>query len=190
MGARHHGAGGGEAGIGKTWLLRAFTAQVAATARVLPGSCEDLLAPRTLGRRVERLPAGLADRYRLLDQIPPRQRPVVFVGPFEHYSNELPWRESVADVVAIAEDRDGHIDLTELEAQLLRFADRPLRIGSFSAASNVTGILTDADRVAALLHRHGALSFWDHAAAAPTTRTPCASRPTSSSVARRPQACW
>jgi selenocysteine lyase/cysteine desulfurase len=114
-----------------------------------------------------RLPAGLADRYRLLDQIPPRQRPVVFVGPFEHHSNELPWRESIADVVAIAEDRDGHIDLAELEAQLLRFADRPLRIGSFSAASNVTGILTDADRVAALLHRHGALSFWDYAAAAP-----------------------
>jgi selenocysteine lyase/cysteine desulfurase len=114
-----------------------------------------------------RLPAGLADRYRLLDQIPPRERPVVFVGPFEHHSNELPWRESIADVVAIAEDRDGHIDLAELEAQLLRFADRPLRIGSFSAASNVTGILSDTDRVAALLHRHGALSFWDYAAAAP-----------------------
>ena len=40
-------------------------------------------------------------------------------------------------------------------------------MGSFSAASNVTGILTDADRVAALLHRHGALSVWDYSAAAP-----------------------
>jgi selenocysteine lyase/cysteine desulfurase len=114
-----------------------------------------------------RLPAGLADRYRLLDQIPPRERPVVFVGPFEHHSNELPWRESIADVVAIGEDRDGHVDLAELEAQLLCFAERPLRIGSFSAASNVTGILSDTDRIAALLHRHGALSFWDYAAAAP-----------------------
>jgi cysteine sulfinate desulfinase/cysteine desulfurase-like protein len=57
--------------------------------------------------------------------------------------------------------------LTDLEAQLTRHAGRPLVIGSFSAASNVTGILTDADRVAALLHRHGALSVWDYSAAAP-----------------------
>ena len=45
--------------------------------------------------------------------------------------------------------------------------DRPLRIGSFSAASNVTGIVTDTIRVTKLLHEHGALSFWDFAAAAP-----------------------
>jgi selenocysteine lyase/cysteine desulfurase len=114
-----------------------------------------------------RVPAGLADRYRLLDRIPPRQRPVVFVGPFEHHSNELPWRESIADVVVIGEDTDGHIDLAALERQLRAHADRPLRIGSFSAASNVTGILSDTDRIAALLHRHGALSFWDYAAAGP-----------------------
>jgi selenocysteine lyase/cysteine desulfurase len=114
-----------------------------------------------------RLPAGLADRYRLLERIPPGQRPVVFVGPFEHHSNELPWRESIADVVVIGEDADGHIDLAALERQLVAHADRPLRIGSFSAASNVTGILSDADRIAALLHRHGALSLWDYAAAGP-----------------------
>ncbi|MFF5023437.1 aminotransferase class V-fold PLP-dependent enzyme [Streptomyces collinus] len=98
---------------------------------------------------------------------PPAGRPVVFVGPYEHHSNELPWRESVADVVVIDEDADGHVDLGALEAQLRRHADRPLRIGSFSAASNVTGILTDTDRVARLLHAYGALSFWDYAAAAP-----------------------
>ncbi|HEU4426840.1 MAG TPA: aminotransferase class V-fold PLP-dependent enzyme, partial [Pilimelia sp.] len=114
-----------------------------------------------------RLPAGLADRYRLLERIPPRRRPVVFVGPFEHHSNELPWRESIADVVVIAEDPDGHIDLAALESQLVVYGDRPLRIGSFSAASNVTGILSDTDRIAALLHRHGALSLWDYAAAGP-----------------------
>ncbi len=114
-----------------------------------------------------RLPAGLADPYRLLERIPPGQRPVVFVGPFEHHSNELPWRESIADVVVIGEDADGHIDLTALERQLVAHADRPLRIGSFSAASNVTGVLSDTDRIAALLHRHGALSLWDYAAAGP-----------------------
>src|SRR6266545_3710876 len=114
-----------------------------------------------------RLPAGLADRYRLLDRIPPGERPVVFVGPFEHHSNELPWRESIADVVVIGEDADGHIDQAVLERQLVAHADRPLRIGSFSAASNVTGVLSDTDRIAALLHRHGALSLWDYAAAGP-----------------------
>ncbi|MFI6408693.1 aminotransferase class V-fold PLP-dependent enzyme [Streptomyces sp. NPDC050548] len=101
------------------------------------------------------------------DPLPQAVRPVVFVGPYEHHSNELPWRESVADVVVIGEDADGHIDLGDLEAQLVRYAGRPLRIGSFSAASNVTGILTDTDRIARLLHAHGALSFWDYAAAAP-----------------------
>ena len=114
-----------------------------------------------------RLPADLADRYHLLDVIPEAERPVVFIGPFEHHSNELPWRESIADVVVIHEDQDGHVDLGHLEEMLVAFADRPLRIGSFSAASNVTGILSDTRAISVLLHRHGALSFWDFAAAAP-----------------------
>jgi selenocysteine lyase/cysteine desulfurase len=97
----------------------------------------------------------------------PEERPVVFVGPFEHHSNELPWRESIADVVQIPEDLDGHLDLAVLETRLREYADRPMRIGSFSAASNVTGIVTDTIRVARLLHDYGALSFWDFAAAAP-----------------------
>ncbi|MFJ9539737.1 aminotransferase class V-fold PLP-dependent enzyme [Streptomyces sp. NPDC101225] len=106
-------------------------------------------------------------RLRRPDPPPPDERPVVFVGPYEHHSNELPWRESIADVVVIDEDPDGHIDLARLEAGLRRHTGRPLLIGSFSAASNVTGILTDTDRVARLLHAYGALSFWDYAAAAP-----------------------
>lgn len=117
-----------------------------------------------------RLPSSLDDRYALSAHVPPEARPVVFVGPFEHHSNELPWRESLADVVVIPEDVDGHIDLIALEAELVRAAERPLRIGSFSAASNVTGILSNTCAIADLLHRHGALSFWDFAAAAPYVR--------------------
>jgi selenocysteine lyase/cysteine desulfurase len=94
-------------------------------------------------------------------------RPVVFVGPYEHHSNELPWRESAADVVVIAEDADGGVDLEHLEHELRRHADRSRKIGSFSAASNVTGIVTDVDRVAIALHRHGALACFDYAAAGP-----------------------
>ncbi|EWM11994.1 aminotransferase class V-fold PLP-dependent enzyme [Kutzneria sp. 744] len=114
-----------------------------------------------------RIPAGLDARHRLREHIPPQERPVVFVGPYEHHSNELPWRESIADVVVIDEDADSHIDIDQLRRELDRYDDRPLRIGSFSAASNVTGVLTDTDRIAALLHEHGALSFWDYAAAGP-----------------------
>jgi selenocysteine lyase/cysteine desulfurase len=114
-----------------------------------------------------RIPADLDERYGLSAQIPADQRPVVFIGPFEHHSNELPWRESICDVVTIPEDRDGHIDTTVLDQRLEQYADRPLRIGAFSAASNVTGIVSDTHRIADLLHAHGALSFWDFAAAAP-----------------------
>jgi selenocysteine lyase/cysteine desulfurase len=114
-----------------------------------------------------RVPADLDERYKLSDCIPAAERPVVFIGPYEHHSNELPWRESIADVVTIHESLDGKIDLAHLEAELVKYAPRPLKIGSFSAASNVTGIGTNTRAVAALLHKHGALSFWDFAAAGP-----------------------
>lgn len=114
-----------------------------------------------------RIPADLDDRYELLQHIPLNERPIVFVGPFEHHSNELPWRESIADVVTIPEDSDGHIDLAQLERELINHADRTLKIGSFSAASNVTGIVSNTCAIADVLHKHGALSFWDFAAAGP-----------------------
>jgi selenocysteine lyase/cysteine desulfurase len=114
-----------------------------------------------------RIPQDLDARYGLSAHIPPEERPVVFIGPFEHHSNELPWRESIATLVVIDEDADGLVDLHHLEAELERYASRPLKIGSFSAASNVTGIGSDTRAIATLLHRHGALSFWDYAAAGP-----------------------
>ena len=131
------------------------------------GSGSTAAISKLIGILELRIPAGLDARYGLSELIPECRRPVVFVGPYEHHSNELPWRESIADVVAIGEDRDGHIDMAELRRQLIHFASRPLRIGSFSAASNVTGILTDTRAVASLLHEQGALSFWDYAAAGP-----------------------
>ncbi len=116
-----------------------------------------------------RVPSNLDTRFGLTKNIAPADRPVVFIGPYEHHSNELPWRESIADVIAIGEDADGHIDMAQLEAELDRHRDRPLLIGSFSAASNVTGILSDTAAISATLHRYGALAFWDYAAAAPYT---------------------
>ncbi len=131
------------------------------------GSGATAAVSKLIGILELRIPDGLARRYQLLDQIPAGQRPVVFVGPYEHHSNELPWRETIADVVVIGADTDGHIDMADLSAQLARYAGRPVRIGAFSAASNVTGILSDTDAIAELLHAHGALSFWDYAAAGP-----------------------
>jgi selenocysteine lyase/cysteine desulfurase len=95
------------------------------------------------------------------------ERAVVFIGPYEHHSNELPWRESPAEVVTIREHAQGGVDLEHLERELRRHADRPLKVGSFSAASNVTGILTDVDAVARMLRTHGALACFDYAAAGP-----------------------
>ena len=61
-----------------------------------------------------RISSALDERFRLSEAIPAEQRPVVFIGPYEHHSNELPWRESIADVVPIPADADGHIDLALL----------------------------------------------------------------------------
>ena len=114
-----------------------------------------------------RIPSGLEDSWHLSDRIPAQQRPVVFIGPYEHHSNEVSWRETIADVVTIREDADGGVCLDDLAAKLEAHAARPLKIGSFSAASNVTGIVSDTYGISALLHAHGALSFWDFAAAGP-----------------------
>jgi len=98
-----------------------------------------------------------------------RQRqPVVFVGPYEHHSNEVTWREGLATVIEVDLTPDGGLCLAHLEALLQdeQYAGR-MRIGSFSAASNVTGQKTPVHEVARLLHRHGAFACFDYAAAAP-----------------------
>jgi selenocysteine lyase/cysteine desulfurase len=113
------------------------------------------------------IPSEVDKRLGLSATIPERERPVVFVGPYEHHSNELLWRESVADVVRIPATADGRVDTLTLERELARYAGRPLRIGSFSAASNVTGVLTDVDSVCEVLHTYGAIACWDYATAGP-----------------------
>src|SRR5690348_8768207 len=91
---------------------------------------------------------GAIDKLIRLLALTAADRPVVFIGPYEHHSNELPWRESPAEVVTIGEDRDGRIDLEHLDHELRRHADRTVKIGTFSAASNVTGVITDVEQVA------------------------------------------
>ena len=97
-----------------------------------------------------------------------KTQPVVFIGPYEHHSNEISWRQSLATTIEVRLDGGGEVDLEHLE-QLLqdpRYRNRK-RIGSFSAASNVTGLRTDVRKVAALLHRYDAIACFDYAACAP-----------------------
>ncbi len=96
------------------------------------------------------------------------RQPVVFVGPYEHHSNEISWRQGLATVVAVNLTADGGVDLDHL-ARLLEdpvYLGRS-RIGSFSAASNVTGVRTPVHEIASLLHRHDAAACFDYAASGP-----------------------
>ncbi|MCD9149586.1 aminotransferase class V-fold PLP-dependent enzyme [Pseudophaeobacter flagellatus] len=95
------------------------------------------------------------------------RNPVVFIGPYEHHSNILPWRESRAKVVEIPEAPEGGLDLQALQQALLDHASSDLIIGSFSAASNVTGILTNPDAISCMIHAVGGLVVWDYAGAGP-----------------------
>ncbi|PVB62597.1 aminotransferase class V-fold PLP-dependent enzyme [Labrenzia sp. 011] len=94
-------------------------------------------------------------------------RAVVLIGPYEHHSNLLPWRESGAEVIEIAEDPRGGVDLAVLESRLRENAGADLLVGAFGSASNVTGILTDDISVTRMLKKHGALAIWDYGCSGP-----------------------
>ena len=100
-------------------------------------------------------------------QLPEAERPVVFVTHMEHHSNHTSWYETIADVVVIPPDAQGIVDLAALEQLLHRYHARPLKIGAFSACSNVTGVSTPYHAMARLMHRAGGVAFVDWAASAP-----------------------
>ncbi|MBU2867547.1 aminotransferase class V-fold PLP-dependent enzyme [Pacificibacter marinus] len=93
--------------------------------------------------------------------------PVVFLGPYEHHSNDLPWRDSGAIVERISLNAAGHIDLDHLADRLNAHQLATFKIGAFSAASNVTGVRTDLKAISKLLHQNNAVFICDFAAAAP-----------------------
>ncbi len=127
------------------------------------------LAPATRRTLGEELRQFLGDeRFEEFREFQRAHQPVVFVGPYEHHSNEVTWRQGLATVVEVNLASDGGMDLAHLESLLgdPQYRDR-LRIGSFSAASNVTGMRTPVPEVARLLHRHGAYACFDYAASGP-----------------------
>ncbi|MFA7420949.1 MAG: aminotransferase class V-fold PLP-dependent enzyme [Melioribacteraceae bacterium] len=100
-------------------------------------------------------------------QITKEEKPVVFLTHMEHHSNQTSWLETICDVVIIEPDPLGLINLDHLKHLLNLYEHRTLKIGSFSAASNVTGIESPYHQMAKIMHEHGGFCFIDFAASAP-----------------------
>jgi selenocysteine lyase/cysteine desulfurase len=105
-----------------------------------------------------------------LDREPRGAGSVVVNTSLEHNSNELPWRSiSGVRLIRLAVDRDGFVDLEELEAVLSAHdsSDRAgrgrVRLVAVSGASNVVGAFNDLDAIGRIVRRHGARLLVDAA---------------------------
>ncbi len=96
-----------------------------------------------------------------------KEKPVVFVTHMEHHSNQTSWFETMTDVVVLSPDKELLVNPDELRRQLEIYKDRPLKIGAFTACSNVTGVGTPYYQLARIMHENGGVCFIDFAASAP-----------------------
>lgn len=93
---------------------------------------------------------------------------MVFSSVFEHNANLIPWRETGATVVLVPMTEMGDFDYDYLETKLKHYkTHNSLKIGAFSAGSNITGTIFDVDRIAVMCHKAGALAVFDYAATSP-----------------------
>ncbi|MBS9774102.1 MAG: aminotransferase class V-fold PLP-dependent enzyme [Tenacibaculum sp.] len=99
--------------------------------------------------------------------IPEEKRPIVFVSHMEHHSNQTSWYETIADVEVVPCNNEGLVCLNEFEKCIKRYEDRPIKIVSIVATSNVTGIHTPYHKIASLIHKYNGLCFVDFACSAP-----------------------
>ena len=95
------------------------------------------------------------------------QAPVVFITHMEHHSNHTSWYETNAEVVILAPGKDLLVDPDDLIIQLEKYKNRKVKIGAFTACSNVTGITTPYHQLARIMHEHGGVAIIDFAASAP-----------------------
>ncbi len=107
---------------------------------------------------------GRKQRY---DCISESERPVVFITHMEHHSNQTSWYYTIADVEVIPPGDGLLVDPENLRALLKKYENRALKIGSFTACSNVTGIETPYHELARIMHEAGGYCFIDFAASAP-----------------------
>lgn len=94
-------------------------------------------------------------------------KPLVIITHMEHHSNQTTWQECEVTLEIIQRDEKGLPDLNHLKQLLERYADRKMKIGSFTACSNVTGLMTPLAEMAQIMHEHNGLCFADYAASAP-----------------------
>jgi selenocysteine lyase/cysteine desulfurase len=105
--------------------------------------------------------------YNSCREIPNENRPVVFLTHAEHHSNHTSWFETLAEVVTLEPTADLKVDPNVLRKMILKFKDRPLLIGSFTACSNVTGYMPPYYELARIMHENNGYCFVDFAASAP-----------------------
>jgi selenocysteine lyase/cysteine desulfurase len=106
-------------------------------------------------------------KYNKNECLPTKDKPIVFITHMEHHSNHTSWYGTIADVEIIPPGEGLLVDPENLKALLLKYADRKLKIGSFSACSNVTGIENPYYELARIMHEAGGYCFVDFAASAP-----------------------
>jgi selenocysteine lyase/cysteine desulfurase len=106
-------------------------------------------------------------RIMALRSIDEKDKPVVFITHMEHHSNQVSWYEANSEVVILPSDENNLVDPGILSQELKKYAHRSLKIGSFTACSNVTGIITPYHELAKIMHQNGGLCFVDFAASAP-----------------------
>ncbi len=95
------------------------------------------------------------------------KKPIVFISHMEHHSNHTSWLETIADVVVVPPDDNLLVSPENLKIELEKYKSRELIIGSFSAGSNVTGIIPPYKKLCKLMHQYNGLCFLDFAATAP-----------------------
>ena len=114
------------------------------------------------------IPPMTRQRY----HIKPKDMPLVIVGPYEHHSNEISFREGLCEVIRIPLDEDDNIDLHYLEHTLMQNKQREI-IASFSVASNVTGVLSDYKEIHRIIKKYNGVLCLDAAAASPYLNIDC-----------------
>ena len=101
-----------------------------------------------------------------------KKLPLIIVGPYEHHSNEVSYREALCEVKRIRLTSDGLVDLVQLKETLQENIHREI-IGCFCIASNVSGIITPYKEISRLLKHYGAKVLFDAAASSPYINVPC-----------------
>jgi selenocysteine lyase/cysteine desulfurase len=102
-----------------------------------------------------------------MEDLPDEDKPVVFITHLEHHSNQTSWLETFAEVVVIEPDENLQVKPDNLRKIIGKYENRKLKIGSFSACSNVTGIMPPVHALAKIMHENGGYCFADYAASAP-----------------------